>query len=136
MSKPFEFNTYLIEWRAGPGDYRTVGRYEALTAKDALRQARAEDTHSYGGRHDAAARAYRKTFRARLIERYKRKNPSKAQKRVKAQKASVQRRVAVALAKFLHQANPAMKTAGAKVTKLKGGGFTIRPIKAVKRGRR
>jgi hypothetical protein len=63
-------------------------------------------------------------------------NPTKAQKREKVRKASVQRRVASALAKFLHQANPAMKTAGAKVTKLKGGGFTIRPIKAVKRGRR
>jgi hypothetical protein len=61
---------------------------------------------------------------------------TKVQKREKVRKASVQRRVASALAKFLHQANPAMKTSGAKVTKLKGGGFTIRPIKAVKRGRR
>lgn len=59
-----------------------------------------------------------------------RKNPTKKQKREKARKASVQRRVAVALAKFLKQANPAMKTAGASVTRLKGGGFTIRPIKA------
>jgi len=59
-----------------------------------------------------------------------RKNPTKAQKREKARKASVQRRVASALAKFLKQANPAMKTAGATVTRLKGGGFTIRPIKA------
>jgi UDP-N-acetylglucosamine:LPS N-acetylglucosamine transferase len=65
-----------------------------------------------------------------------RKNPTKKQKREKSRKASVQRRVAVALAKFLKQANPAMKTAGATVTRLKGGGFTIRPIKAVKRGRR
>jgi hypothetical protein len=63
-------------------------------------------------------------------------NPTKKQKREKARKASVRRRVAVALAKFLKQANPAMKTEGATVTRLKGGGFTIRPIKAVKRGRR
>jgi hypothetical protein len=61
-----------------------------------------------------------------------RKNPTKAQKREKTRKASVQRRVASALAKFLKQANPAMKTAGASVTRLKGGGFTIRPIKANK----
>jgi hypothetical protein len=65
-----------------------------------------------------------------------RKNPTKAQKREASRKASVRRRVAVALAKFLKQANPAMKTEGATVTRLKGGGFTIRPIKAVKRGRR
>jgi hypothetical protein len=64
--------------------------------------------------------------------RVKRKNPTKAQKREKVRKASVQRRVASALAKFLHQANPAMKTSGAMVTRLKGGGFTIRPIKAVR----
>ena len=70
------------------------------------------------------------------LQKPKRKNPTKAQKREKAKKASVQRRVAVALAKFLKQANPAMKTAGATVTRLEGGGFTIRPIKAVKIGRR
>lgn len=62
-----------------------------------------------------------------------RKNPTKAQKREKAKKASAARRVALALAKFLKQANPAMKTTSATVTRLKGGGFTIRPIKAVKR---
>jgi hypothetical protein len=62
-----------------------------------------------------------------------RSNPTKKQKREKAAKTAAKRRVAVALAKFLKQANPAMKTAGARVTRLKGGGFTIRPIKAVKR---
>jgi len=83
--------------------------------------------------------------RRRIQETYDRRkaetknwNPSmtKAQKREKSRKASVQRRVVLALAKFLKQANPAMKTAGAKVTRLKGGGFNIRPIKAVKRGKR
>ena len=57
-------------------------------------------------------------------------NPSKAQKREKVRKASVQRRVASALAKFLHQANPAMKTAGASIQRLKGGVIKITPIKA------
>jgi hypothetical protein len=59
-----------------------------------------------------------------------RSNPTKKQKREKARKASVQRRVAVALAKFLKQANPAMKTAGASIQRLKGGVLKITPIKA------
>jgi len=70
----------------------------------------------------------------RLTRAYdSRKNPTKAQKREKARKASVKRRVATALANFLKQANPGSKATSAKVTRLKGGGFTIRPIKAVKR---
>jgi hypothetical protein len=68
------------------------------------------------------------------IHKMPQKNPTKAQKRAKAQKASVERRVAVALAKFLKQANPAMKTAGAKVQRLKGGVIKITPIKANPRG--
>lgn len=59
-----------------------------------------------------------------------RKNPTKAQKREKARKAGVQRRVATALAKYLKQVNPAAKLAGAKVEKLKGGVLKITPIKA------
>lgn len=58
------------------------------------------------------------------------RNPTKAQKREKARKASVQRRVAVALAKYLKQQNPGTKLAGAKVEKLKGGVLKITPIKA------
>ena len=54
---------------------------------------------------------------------------TKVQKREKVRKASVQRRVASALAKFLHQANPAMKTAGASIQRLKGGVLKITPIK-------
>jgi hypothetical protein len=67
-------------------------------------------------------RAYKK----RLAER---KNPTKAQKREKTRKASAKRRVAVALAKFLKQANPAGKYAGAKMQRNKGGSITIIPIK-------
>lgn len=70
---------------------------------------------------------------AAYARRRRKKNPgTKAERAVRAQKASAKRRVAVALAKFLKQANPAMKTTGATVTRLKGGGFTIRPIKAAK----
>ena len=72
-----------------------------------------------------------------------RKNPTKAQKRpnklqrmIASTKRAKRNRVTAALKKFLHQANPAIETSGAMITKLKGGGFTIRPIKAVKRGRR
>ena len=59
-----------------------------------------------------------------------RKNPTKAQKREKTRKVSAKRRVAVALAKFLKHANPAMKTAGASIQRLKGGVIKITPIKA------
>lgn len=62
-----------------------------------------------------------------------RKNPTKAQKRVKAKTAATKRRVASALAKFLKQANPGSKAVGAKVQKLKGGVIKITPIKRGKR---
>ena len=58
------------------------------------------------------------------------KRMTKTAKRARAKTLSAKRRVAVALAKFLKQANPAMKTAGAKVQKLKGGVIKITPIKA------
>jgi hypothetical protein len=87
---------------------------------------------SYGRHAEAVAAA-----RALRGERGNpsRRNPSKAQRAVAAQKRAVERRVAVALAKFLKQANPAMKTSGATIQRLKGGAMTIRPIKAT-RGRR
>jgi hypothetical protein len=89
--------------------------------------------------YEAATLRHQGHKRVRVVTR--KGNPSggrvtKAQKREKSKIKAAKRRVAVALAKFLKQANPAMKTAGATVTRLKGGGFTIRPIKAVKRGRR
>jgi len=64
------------------------------------------------------------------------RNPTKAEKKAAAQKAAVERRVAAALAKFLKQANPAMKTAGAKLQRLKGGVIKITPIKANAAGRK
>src|SRR5271166_5948314 len=63
-------------------------------------------------------------------------NPTKAQRATRAKKAATERRVASALAKYLKQANPGMKTAGAKVQKLKGGVIKITPIKANPRGGR
>jgi hypothetical protein len=77
-----------------------------------------------------AARKLAARARAEQRGRGARRNPTKAQRRERTRKASVQRRVAVALAKFLKQANPAMKTAGAKVQKLKGGVLKITPIRA------
>lgn len=81
---------------------------------------------------DTLAAARRSAAEARALQRQrgKRKNPTKAQKREKSRKASVQRRVAVALAKYLKQQNPGQKLAGAKVEKLKGGVLKITPIKA------
>ena len=65
----------------------------------------------------------------------RRKNPTKAQKLAKARKASVERRAAAALRKYLKIQNPAMKAIGAAVQKLKRGVLKITPIKA-KRGRK
>lgn len=61
------------------------------------------------------------------------KKLTKAQKKAKARKASVERRVASALAGFLKKVNPAMKTAGASIQRLKGGVIKITPIKRGKR---
>lgn len=69
----------------------------------------------------------------------RKRNPArqtKAAKREKTRKASVERRVAAALAKFLKQANPAMKTAGAAIQRLKGGVLKITPIKANAAGKK
>jgi hypothetical protein len=63
------------------------------------------------------------------------KRVTKVQAREKARKASVERRVAAALAKYLKVQNPAMKTLGAAVQKLKNGVLKITPIKAT-RGRK
>jgi hypothetical protein len=57
------------------------------------------------------------------------KRMTKTAKRARAKTLSAKRRVAVALASFLKKVNPAMKTSGAKVTKLKGGAIKITPIK-------
>jgi hypothetical protein len=81
-----------------------------------------------------AARA-RKEQRRRPNPR-KRRNPSKAQQSTARKKAATERRVASALAKYLRQQNPGMKTAGAKVQKLKGGVLKITPIRMSKRGAR
>ena len=73
--------------------------------------------------------------RSRASHSYGRKNPTKAQKLAKARKASVERRAAAALRKYLKIQNPAMKAIGAAVQKLKRGVLKITPIKA-KRGRK
>lgn len=60
----------------------------------------------------------------------RKKNGTKAERAVRSQKASAKRRVALALAKFLKQANPGRKVpANVRVKRLKGGGFSITPIK-------
>lgn len=101
-----------------------IGTVTAKTSAAALRKARYE-----WGSSGAWTDAQLKQFSVRKANPASGRHVPKAQKREKAAKASAKRRVAVALAKFLKQANPAMKTTGATVTRLKGGGFTIRPIK-------
>jgi len=82
-----------------------------------------------------AQQGYERELSAGTIRR---RNPTmtKAQKREKARKASVQRRVATALANFLKQKNPGKRYTGATMRTNKGGSITITPIKAVKRGKR
>ena len=58
------------------------------------------------------------------------KSATKKSRLAKARKASAKRRVATALASWLKKMNPAMKLAGAKVEKLKGGVLKVTPIKA------
>lgn len=53
----------------------------------------------------------------------------------RARKSAAERRVATALANYLRKQNPGMKTAGAKVQKLKGGVLKITPIRAPRRPR-
>jgi len=54
----------------------------------------------------------------------------RTKKKEATRKASAKRRVAVALASYLKKVNPAVKLAGARVEKLKGGVLKIPPIKA------
>ena len=67
-----------------------------------------------------------------------RRNPhrklTKLQRKVRAAKASANRRVAVALAKYLKQVNPS--ATHAKVQKLRGGVIKITPIRAKRRAGR
>jgi hypothetical protein len=63
------------------------------------------------------------------------KRVTKVQARERTRKVSAKRRVMVALKNFVRKANPAMKTVGAKLQRLKGGVLKITPIKA-KRGRK
>ena len=103
--------------------------------KRAAKRARRHVARKLGIKYDrsmegAADVDWKRIAYARQSTQSRRKNPTKAQKREKARKAGVQRRVAAALAKYLKQVNPAVKLAGAKVQKLKGGVLKITPIKA------
>jgi hypothetical protein len=89
-----------------PKKKKSGGRYSAYTSEAALQKALAKSSA-------------------------RRSNPSKAQKREKAKRKAKASRIMAALKNFVRKANPA--ATGASVTRLKGGGFTIRPIKAVKR---
>jgi len=65
----------------------------------------------------------------------RRRNPTRAARRLSAKKAATDRRVATALAKYLRAQNPGAKLAGAKVQKLKGGVLKITPVKMNRRRR-
>jgi hypothetical protein len=61
---------------------------------------------------------------------------TKKQRRAKGRTAARKRGIVGAVKTLLKKVNPSARISGARVVKLKGGGVTIRPIKAVKRGRR
>jgi hypothetical protein len=68
------------------------------------------------------------------MTRRKTRRRNSAATKEKVRKSSAKRRVAVALAKFLKQANPGRKYAGCKMQRNAGGSITIIPIK-VKRSK-
>ena len=106
-SGPRGRKTYEIRWKNGElYDYTD----NASAAKRIAAKARKEEREFYRGNPS-------------------RKNLSKAERTVARQKATVRRRVAVALAKYLRQQNPGVKLAGATVEKRKGGAVLITPIK-------
>jgi hypothetical protein len=84
--------------------------------------------------HRGAGRVRIKKRRVGFVERGGgKRNPSKAERAVKSQKAASKRRVANALANYLKRLNPGKATPGAvRVKRLKGGGVTITPVKVVR----
>ena len=119
-----------MSWSVKNGWHEAVGQFtRKADAQEMAKQMRAANRQAGV---DAGPVRVISTFEARGG---KRKNPTKAQKLAKARKASVERRVAAALAKFLKQANPAMKRSGnSLLVKLKGGVLKMTP-KAI-RGRK
>jgi len=63
-------------------------------------------------------------------KRARRRNLTKSQRVSRRRKASVERRVATALKKFVQAQNPGKKLAGAIVQRMAGGVVKITPIKA------
>jgi len=55
---------------------------------------------------------------------------TKTQRRVRAASSAKKRGILKAVRTLLKKTNPSAKITGARVAKLKGGGLTIRPIKA------
>jgi hypothetical protein len=55
---------------------------------------------------------------------------TKKARRAKARTASKKRGIAAAVKSLLKKTNPSARITGARVARLKGGGLTIKPIKA------
>jgi|SRR5208282_2042717 len=111
------WKTYLVQWRFAPGEYRTVGHYEAPNAKAALRMARREHRERYG--NGAEDKRYMKSMRVA-------RNPGRKKK-----KKSAHKRMGAALSSWLKKQNPGkMKgVTRVRVKRLKGGGVTITPVR-------
>ena len=122
---------YMVEDRS-TGEVRVIDKTRLLASDWLSYSDRDSPLEDYNLDYDISRREltnYNVLRQSRPRHR-KRSNPTKAQKREKAKKASAKRRVATALAGFLKKVNPGTKLAGAKVEKLKGGVLKITPIKA------
>ena len=115
VSGPRGAKTYEIRWKNGElYDYTDNLQH----ARKIVSQARAEE------------RAYYRRNPSR------RRNLTKSQRVSRRRKASVERRVATALKKFVQAQNPGKKLAGAIVQRMAGGVVKITPIKANRSRRR
>lgn len=127
----------MSTWNVSTRNDNSVGRVEAATKAKALALAR----RLYGGKGERNWLG-RPTKQAVYVQQESgnptRRNPgTKAERAVASQKLAAKRRIAVALAKYLKQQNPAAgKLAGAKIEKLKGGVLKITPIRANAGGKR
>ena len=112
-SGPRGAKTYEIRWKDGELYDYTDNAYDA---KQIAARARKEE-------RDMRARYTRKNSGK------SQKRPTKLQRLLASTKRAKAKRMSVALAKFLKQANPAAKYSGATVRRNKGGSITIVPIK-------
>ena len=118
------------EWSRSEIEAKIYDRWRARLRKDGID----DGTISGAARAEALWNKMIGQFLRRSRHGRKRSNPgggrklTKLEKKVRAAKKAADRRVAVALAKYLRQENPGRTVVGAKRTRGKGGRITLVPI--------